>query len=636
MFLSLSGVAYELYFGLRSDQPIDLSGDNDLLHYLPAEMETYLSAVMLRNTVKIQDFAMAFNTTDREGLCGQVSRHLGLYARLVNVSATDQATLQRHLLDLRHARFTLNMGRWTMGFQAYPSEKTWHSMHPTRRQSPQTLSACVIIVSNSHLEQTREGIRIVGTTTPDPAVVREPPLPVIRISSLLECPKIALTPDEFTLPPNGHGDNLHLKWEGAGNLTENKYLLTMEGNVSICLEDFLSKLGFDRSKRSHAEKIVVSVLLPISIMCLLATLSVFLAFSALRNLPGKTNIIFVICLLCSQAALFLVYLESDVRTQACAVKGAVAHYFGLSVFVAQAACSYHVYTAFTTMHLSSVLKREGKYLAVYCAVTFILPLLIVGVVVTLNVFSASGSPSRSPGDSTPSSIDTARHNSVSYFGYGGGALCLLSTPLAVWVSLLLPVIVFLAAAVALFALTYSSLRHTIKDLETSSRDIRHVHFYFRVSLMTSLAWILAIVGHVTALPIFRIAFVVVYCFVGCYTFFTLVLTRQVTRLVTGCCCGSRRPPMGRTSLNLKMVPATECHARNPCIVATGFKPTGSRTEGRRGGRGSGRAPILEGEAKNTDTLKPEEIDYRQSGEYEQYFFNQEGGAQGVRFAETAH
>ncbi|GFN82289.1 hypothetical protein PoB_000879500 [Plakobranchus ocellatus] len=70
-------------------------GDNDLLHYLPAEMETYLSAVMLRNTVIIQDFAMAFNITDREGLCGQMSRHLGLYARLVNISATDQATLQR-------------------------------------------------------------------------------------------------------------------------------------------------------------------------------------------------------------------------------------------------------------------------------------------------------------------------------------------------------------------------------------------------------------------------------------------------------------------------------------------------------------------------------------------------------------
>ncbi|RUS83649.1 hypothetical protein EGW08_008617, partial [Elysia chlorotica] len=54
MFLSLSGVAYELYFSLVPQQPVDLSGANDLLHVLPTEMEAYLGSVMLRNTVKIQ------------------------------------------------------------------------------------------------------------------------------------------------------------------------------------------------------------------------------------------------------------------------------------------------------------------------------------------------------------------------------------------------------------------------------------------------------------------------------------------------------------------------------------------------------------------------------------------------------
>ena len=473
-----------------------------------------------------------------------------------------------------------------------------------------------------------DGLRRVGTTTPDPATAHDPPSTLIRISSLLECPQISLNPEEFIVPSNGLGGDLHLKWGGSANLTGNTYLMTIEGNVSICLDDFLAKLGFDRSKRSEAEKIVVSVLVPISIMCLLATLSVFLAFSALRTLPGNTNILFIVCLLCSQAALFLVYLENDVRTQGCAVKGAITHYFGLTVLVAQTACSYHVYTAFTTMHLSTVLKREHKYLAVYCTITFILPLLIVGAIVVLNLFPSSSFPTLAPGASAASSTYAHRtmHGNSASFGYGGGALCLLSTPLAVWVSFLLPAVVFLAIDVALFAITYCSLRNTMKDLETSSRDIRHVHFYFRISLLTTLAWVLAIVGHVTALSFCRVAFVVVYCFVGCYTFFTLVLTRQVTRLVTGCCCGSRRPPMGRTSLNLKMVPVTECRARNPCIVATGFKATGS---GRRGGRGSGR------EVRNDGSLRPGEIDYRQSGEYEPYIFNEDVG-QGVRFAETIH
>ncbi|GFS15502.1 G-protein coupled receptor Mth [Elysia marginata] len=572
---------------------------------------------------------MTFNTTGSTGGCGQISYDLGLYARVVNLTANDQASLQKELLDLRYARFTLNLGGWTMSFKAYPSERAWYSMHPSRRQSPQTLSACVIIVSNSHLSQTRGGLRRVGTTTPNPATVRDPPSPLIRISSLLECPQIALNPGEFTTPADGPGGDLHLKWEGTSNLTGNTYLMTIEGNVSMCLEVFLAKLGFDRSKRSDAEKIVVSVLVPISAMCLVATLSVYLAFSTLRTLPGNTNIIFVVCLLCSQASLFLVYLENDVRTQGCAVKGAVTHYFGLTVLVAQTACSYHVYTAFTTMHLSSVLKKEKRYLVVYCFFTFILPLLIVGAVVIINAFPSSSLPTLAPGASPASSLNTQRlmHGNEFGFGYGGGALCLLTTPLAVWVSFLLPAVVLVVTDVVLFAITYCSLRHTMKDLETSSRDIRHVHFYFRISLLTTMAWILAIVGHVTALSMCRIAFVVVYCFVGCYTFFTLVLTRQVTRLVTGCCCGSRRPPIGRTSLNLKMVPVTECHARNPCIVATRFKPTGS---GRRGGRASGR------EAGNDGSLRPGEIDYRQSGEYEPYTFNNDEIAQGVRFAETTH
>ncbi|RUS83650.1 hypothetical protein EGW08_008618, partial [Elysia chlorotica] len=494
--------------------------------------------------------------------------------------------------------------------------------------SPHTLSACVIIVSNSHLEQTRDGLKRVGTTTPSPTAARDFPPPLIRISSLLECPQIALNPEEYVVPATGHGGDLHLKWASSSNLTGDTYLMTIEGNVSICLDDFLAKLGFDRSKRSEAEKIVVSVLVPISVMCLLATLSVFLAFSALRTLLGNTNIIFVVCLLCSQGALFLVYLENDVRTQGCAVKGAIMHYFGLAVLVAQTACSYHVYTAFTTMHLSSVLKSEKKYLAVYCIITFILPLLIVGAVVIMNIYPSSSFPTFAPGTSAASQSIAHRnmHGVSSSFGYGGGALCLLSSPLAVWVSFLLPAVLFLAVDVALFALTYCSLRHTMKDLETSSRDTRHVHFYFRISLLTTLAWVLAMVGHITALSLCRIAFVVLYCFAGGYTFFTLVLTREVTRLVTGCCCGSRRPPLGRTSLNLKMVPVAECRARNPCIVATAYKPKGSS---RRAARGSGREA-----ARSDGTLRPGEIDYRQSGEYEPYIFSNQDPSHGVRFVET--
>ncbi|GFN82298.1 hypothetical protein PoB_000880400 [Plakobranchus ocellatus] len=100
------------------------------------------------------DLAIVFNTTDREGLCGQVSRQLGLYARLVNISATDQATLQRQLLNLRH---TGSPSIWVDGVSVFRCTQARKpgTLHILPSVSHQTLSACVIIVSNRHLEQTR-------------------------------------------------------------------------------------------------------------------------------------------------------------------------------------------------------------------------------------------------------------------------------------------------------------------------------------------------------------------------------------------------------------------------------------------------------------------------------------------------
>ncbi|BFZ06833.1 hypothetical protein BsWGS_09872 [Bradybaena similaris] len=155
LFASVRGLGYELYFALRPSDAIDISGDNGVLHRLAAEMEEFLGQTLLQGQVQLQDFAMSYNTTGHDGRCSQTSTDLGVYAKLVSESLTDQARLQQHLLQVRHAKFNIATQAWNLSFQGFPSETVWHTLQPARRQAPQTLSSCVIMVSNSHLSHRR-------------------------------------------------------------------------------------------------------------------------------------------------------------------------------------------------------------------------------------------------------------------------------------------------------------------------------------------------------------------------------------------------------------------------------------------------------------------------------------------------
>ncbi|CAL1536292.1 unnamed protein product [Lymnaea stagnalis] len=547
IFLRAKGLSYELYFGLRPNKPVDLSGEDELRYHLPAEMEVYLGKVLLQGNYKFQYFAMAFNTTDREGRCSQVSKEIGLYVVLVSRQMVDQRKLQETLLRIRNVNFTIDRRTWRLTFQGYPSESPWHIMHPSRRLVPPALSTCVIIVSNDLLQQRREGIIRVGTTTPDPNLPQDPAPVHIRISNLLTCPQVRLFPHEYSVAGPDGVLAFHL---GAMNsdLHLNRYLVDLDGNVTVCLDDFLVKLTRDTGQRTTVENILVAVILPVSLLCLLACFTVFLAFSELRALSGRNNMLFTACLFCSQGALLLGYVVDD-TSRWCVAFGVLSHYFCLCFFCALVICSYHMYAKFTTMHLSANETKEGRRLLVYCCITFSVPLAVILLVIIVHVTT---------------------HLPEVVVGYGGGAICIMSKVTAVWVSLFLPLGISLTITTILYIITCLSLRHN-KDVETNATEERHVKFYFRSSLLTSITWTIGIVAIVTSCAYTRIAFIVMQSLLGLYVFVTLVLTERVTRLLTGCCCGSRRPPRGRTSLNLKMASRSECPARNPCIVATGFR-----------------------------------------------------------------
>lgn len=329
-------------------------------------------------------------------------------------------------------------------------------------------------------------------------------------------------------------------------MSSNQYVIDINGNVTICLSDFVKK--FKDLSASSEEKTLATVTLAVSILCLFICFVVFLVYSVLRSLSGKNNMILVVCLLSSQTSLLLGYLVDDM-SRLCAVLGAALHYFTLCVFCALIICSYHVYAMFTTMHLSTKVTRENRWLAYYCCFTISVPLAVVGAVVA---------------------VHGSRRLTWRTFGYGGGTVCLLSSTTALWLSFFLPLLVTMVIVTVLFCMTTSSLRHN-KDIETNATDEKHVNFYFRVAVVTSITWTIGVAGIVTSLPPLRITSLIFQCLLGLYVFASLVLSPRVTKLLSGSCCQSRHPPRGRTSLNIKMASTKDCPVTPPCIQATAYR-----------------------------------------------------------------
>ncbi|XP_005089160.2 uncharacterized protein LOC101860135 [Aplysia californica] len=564
LFLKAKGLGYELYFGLRPNDPVDLSGDHDLLHHLPAEVEVYLGRTLLAGNVKLLDFAMAFNRTDDEGRCSQTASDLGVYVRLISLSITDQASLQRSLQEVCYSNFTIATRTWNMSLQAFPNEIPWHVMHPSRRRSPYSLSPCITIVANNHLEQREDGIMRVGTTTPDPNSqdqVSETP-PFIRLSSLIACPHVRLFPHEYAVA--GPGCELTLAWrDPEDKLSNDRFIMDLEGNVTICLEDFLPKVKGEGRRRTMEETILAYALLPISIFCLILCLIVYLVFAVLRTLPGKNNMVLISSLLCCHSALLVGYVIDDV-SDSCGIVGVVSHYFALCLHCALLVCSYHVYAIFTTMHLSANIPRENRTFLLYVFFVIFAPIVVVVIVIVVNV---------------------ALDENGSHIGYGKLAICLLSSETGAWTALFIPSIIIIIINLTLFCLTYASLRQN-KDIETNITDERHVHFYIRATVLAFIAWTFYLISVSMPSPIIRIIFIVFQCLLGVYIFIALILTRRISGLLFTFCCEDR--PNSKDVTSFKIGGVARNSTKNPTIVVTGFRKTGSESDNEKlSGNGSG-------------------------------------------------
>ena len=372
-------------------------------------------------------------------------------------------------------------------------------------------------------------------------------MPYTRLSDLLSCPHVTLTREEFDLDADRY---LTLKW-ATPRLSPSLYLRDEHENVTICLQQYVPKLQAQQadhdSKSSLEQTLLLYVLLPSSCLCLAFSLAVHLILPALRTIPGKNNMMLISSLLATQLSLLIGYIAKE-DDFVCEVFGLVTHYFSLAVISALLVSSYHVYTIFTTMHLAQDLPRDKTRFVFYILFVVIAPALIVITVAVL------------------SSIQDHED-----FGYGSIHLCYIRSSTLAWTVLFLPGLVVLVITTLLFCLTFASLRQN-EDIETNITDEKHVHFYFRVNILTFLAWTCFVISCAAKVRSLLFLFLVLHFVLGVYFLVALIMTRRVTDLLLVVCCGGQ-VLAGPAQTSMRINNGRSTTAKQPTVLATGFRKT---------------------------------------------------------------
>ena len=362
---------------------------------------------------------------------------------------------------------------------------------------------------------------------------------------------------------SGPGSDVILNWKTSTYIgSQIEYEMDLDGNVTVCLEDFLVKVKVQRQgRRTMEETILVFALLPVSCICLLLSLVVYCLLPVLRSLPGKNNMVLIISVLCCQISLLIGYAISDSNAD-CTLIGIMTHYFSLCFDCALIVCSYHCYTIFTTMQLSRNLSKENRTFVRYTMFIIFTPFVLVSIVVLINIFA-----------------DIVADQPLD-IGYGTESFCLVGSKTIGWTGIFIPTFLTLVINMVLFCLTYSSLKEN-EDIETNDTDERHVHIYCKLNVLSFFTWAIYVtyLSISWKLSVLRVLFIVLQCTLGIYIFIRLILTRRVTQHLATLCCESRQYDDQRSlrsrSLSLDSSPARPRRQRSPKVVGTGFRQTSS-------------------------------------------------------------
>ena len=130
---------------------------------------------------------------------------------------------------------------------------------------------------------------------------------------------------------------------------------------------------------SAVQGLITLILLPVSMVFLLATISIYIFFKKLRNLPGLILLHLTVSLLLSQS-LILFSLNYDLGVSwSCTILAVVNHYLLLMSFCWMNTYAYNIYRTFATFTNLAFVRDFSvqKKMRKYCGYSYGLPALVV-------------------------------------------------------------------------------------------------------------------------------------------------------------------------------------------------------------------------------------------------------------------
>ncbi|XP_035828062.1 uncharacterized protein LOC101850279 [Aplysia californica] len=332
---------------------------------------------------------------------------------------------------------------------------------------------------------------------------------VTFFDSVTSCPHVTFDISEF----NTTKRHSLIHTRSRLRLKRHRYLYQGKNEISVCIKDLNEAYQKRRTKRREiplqllVEHVLTLSAFPLSMACLLLTFVTYCVFPVLRSVPGKNNMVLIALLFLAQALLLTTPLPRK-RSTLCSVLGMALHTSWLAAFTWMSVCSFHMFHVFVVRRASPrpQLSRNW-FLFRYVIISSVAVTSCVGLVIITELYASNG---RS-------------------FGYGE-RVCYLNSFFLVGVAFLLPLSLILVINLTLFAMTVFTISRIEDVKREAGQERRNIHVYARLSSLTGLCWLLALLAEIPGLQVLRCVSVLVNGSQGVVIFLSYACNRRVIRM----------------------------------------------------------------------------------------------------------
>ncbi|XP_041351174.1 uncharacterized protein LOC121370132 [Gigantopelta aegis] len=368
--------------------------------------------------------------------------------------------------------------------------------------------------------------RFLGATSRKPAssIFLEIPSPH------LYCPQVEFQENEYKRAPNGSliiiPDSLHV--------CEPNYEITDSLKLRVCV-DYLRQMWLNNATLSdntthynfsstdsstYTMKILTSVCLGISLICLLICFITHCLFAEMRTLPG-INLMFLTFSLFVSQTLYLFGAGATDDRVVCTVMGILIHYSWLVTFAWMNVCSFHVFRVFRNVFSALTLNDNKKIIVLeYALFSYIVPGTIVALHILVNYFSLGESSLGYNDDMTICFIKPG-FVSIPSFAIPAGLTVLLST--------------------AFFIFTCVVLHKTSKERSmVGIKESVPVFRFFKLASITGLSWLFGFLGAILKKEVLAYMFIILAGGQGLFVFLSFSFSRDICVKYASCLCCARK------------------------------------------------------------------------------------------------